>query len=210
MCPEGLDILRTLGRSWPPFFDDLDKDPEGALQTFFDLGYRYLQVSPPRAFLWFDESRRHDLIADVLIYLSEDDFRRLRKYQDQGTSFMGWLRCAANNKAIDIWKKEKRIREVEGPRPELPRGVSAPGSRDPHDAVLAKQVHNIINSFENPLCRVLLIWRLLFEYSNKEISLMLGWSSDRNSEVGDKYRHCRLTLIKRLKEAGIDAASYKN
>jgi len=190
--------LDDWGQSSPSILGEIDRDPDRALHVFMDIGYRHLMVSPPGAFRYFEENRRHDLACEVLLSLVADGFRRLRLYEDDGRPFLGWFRTVANNKARDILKKGNREVQVED-LPEVPTGTP-----DPVAAVFAERVRAIILSTENRQCRELLVWRLLYEFTNQEITLLLGEPADRNADVGNRYRNCRIALIRRLREHGID------
>ena len=198
----GVEMLEELGRSWPEFLNRLDSHPDEAKRTFFDLSYRYLIASPPRAFYWFNEDDRLDLASGVLLRLVDDEFRRLRKYRDQGTSFLGWLRISANNYAKDVWKRQKWEQPLDDDVP-LPDPNSNPVNT--FDKKDIDRVREVIFSVEDRMCLRVLVWRLLYEFTNKEMTIKLGWSPDRNGEVGNIFRTCRMALIDRLKAVGINA-----
>lgn len=202
----GVEMLEELGRSWPEFLDRLDSHPEEAKRTFFDLCYRYLIARPPKAFFWFIEDERLDLASEVLLHLVNDGFRRLRKYRDQGTSFLGWLRITANNYAKDVWKKRKYVHNRAIP---IEDDATLPDPNNNQTNSFDKKdidrVREVIFSTDNRMCLRVLVWRLLYEFTNKEMTRKLGWTPDRNGEVGNIFRTCRVALIDRLKGVGIDA-----
>lgn len=197
----GADMLEELGSSWPEFLTRLDTHPDEARRTFFDLSYRYLVARPPKAFFWFDEEDRLDLVSEVLLYLVADGFWRLRKYRDQGTSFLGWLRVVTNNYAKDVYKGRRNADPLDEDFP-LPDPKSNPtNSFDSKDIA---RVREVIFSTDNRMCLRILVWRLLYEFNNREMTIKLGWTPDRNGEVGNIFRNCRMALIDRLKAVGID------
>jgi DNA-directed RNA polymerase specialized sigma24 family protein len=193
-----------LTSSWPAFLDELDTHPDQARQVLLEEGYKYLVASPPRAFSWFPPDRRLDLTIEVLLKLVENQFYHLKKYIDTGTAFVGWLRVVANNHAKDVKRRENREDSRTDGEDSLDQ-VPGPGpSRRKFDRKDVEKVWDTIRSLPNPLCVKILTFRLAHEFTNKEITRLLRWSADRNAEVGNHFRECRLKLIKALKTVGID------
>ncbi|MBK8164363.1 MAG: sigma-70 family RNA polymerase sigma factor [bacterium] len=204
MDAAGTDTLMDWGSAWPTICDWIDSDPDLAARSIIDTGYRYLMASPPRAFRYFPRDRYHDLAADIMLFMVRDDFAVIRRYRDRGRSFLGWFRTAANNRAIDIYRHERPNLMVV-----LEPDLDSPTSDSEYSDV-AERVREAIDSLRNPLCTTLLVWRLVHEYTNKEIAVALGWSASRNAEVGNIYRNCRLGLIRRLAAMGIGPSALIN
>jgi len=199
-------MLEELGRSWPDFLNRLDSHPDEAKRTFFDLSYRYLVARPPRAFYWFEKNDRLDLTSEALLRLVDDEFHRLRKYRDQGKSFLVWLRESANNYAKDEWRKRKiKQNREEAIDDEMPLPDHKNNRANTLDKKDIDRVREIIFSVDDRMCLRVLVWRLLYEFTNKEMTKKLGWTPDRNGEVGNIFRTCRMALIDRLQAVGIDA-----
>jgi DNA-directed RNA polymerase specialized sigma24 family protein len=202
-------IQDVLNSSWPAFLDDLDRDPAGARRAFMAAAYPYLVASPPRSFFWFDPMRREDLAGEVVLHLTAHDFRRLRGYRDCGRPFLCWLRTAAYNRAVEIHRRERHPVNHTADADVLP--TTAPGPDPAEQTALqeaAREVRRVLLGFDNKLCRILLRLRLERQLKNREITRVLGLAPDRNADVGNWYRRCRLELVDRLQEAGIDAATF--
>ena len=122
---------------------------------------------------------------------------------------MGWLRLVASNQAKDILKRETKTVPLDSNAGDFRKSLRAPHT-DPGMKDLAGRIREIIVSLPNLLCRKVLILRLLREYNNKEIAVLLRYGPGGNVKIGNIYRECRLALIQRLAQAGISPESLKD
>jgi RNA polymerase sigma factor (sigma-70 family) len=98
----------------PPFLDLLDENPERAAALLRLFIVAATQRGSPSIVRSIAPDDRDDWVQTFVVHLWEGDFRRLRKYRDEGHRFSSWYHVVATNHARAFLK---RRRDQPIPRP---------------------------------------------------------------------------------------------
>ena len=142
---------------------------------------------------------RQDFYHDLLIHCCDDNFARLRRYQDRKRAFRGWLLTVAVNFAIE---KLKRPKETLVEDPEI-FGRGEPDNL--RDVFKDQKVRDCLDAIGDPCAALLLAWAVN-EMSLDELRILLGYSPGNASEkkAWDQiHKKCKPKLVKCLKKKGI-------
>lgn len=189
----------------PPFLKLLDSDRKRAWTEFYLFFMKAMSARLPRKVHLFRRDQHEDLLGDLLVAFTDNDFARLRKYRDQGTPFVGWLYYVANNWLIEEYRRRRRINWVsldENP------GVASNLRSDPVPSpsmtpALIVAIRVAVGRLD-AYCRALLGAAILDGLKPREIALILGRPKNDNKTISDKISSCKDSLCRRLRDEGYD------
>lgn len=193
--------------SYPFFLGLLDTDPEEAAACFHEFVWKVLRSNPPPRFRGLPRQDQEDIIADLVYHWIDDDFRVLRNYKDKGRPFAGYVAVAANNRALDRWRRfqgEKRAGPIHDDREDTGAEIldlPAPGP-DPGVEVESVQLLQMVASCMGNLserCQ-LLLQGAGDGLKPKDLAVLLGWPVDWNKKAHDALRECRRSLQRCLEK----------
>ncbi len=203
-----------LGATWPGFLDLLDSDPELAFELFYAFTVKLLKIGPPRVFLSVDQSRRQDLLHDVILHCCREDFRVLRQYTDRGRPFAAWLQLVTRNKVLDFLRADRHSAALpldgdEEDGPEIPVPDTAPGADLQIDRHRTLELVRAALAKLSDACRIL-IQGAAEGYKPRELTRLMGWPADWNKKASDDLRECRKRLRKLLADMGLSPEELQN
>ncbi len=191
-----------LADPWPSFMDWLDANPEKAWEELYVYAWRLVQLRPPAIFRSLSEEDQADLFQKLLFDLREDDFRRLRSYENKGRAFASWFWTVLRNRTRDCMKYEQHRRHED-----LSELLEALESSEPDPEVqaeLAELLRQVEVALEHlsPQCQLLL--KAAAEgYTPQELQILLGAGPSENKKLSDQVRYCRRKLTEQLERTGI-------
>ncbi len=197
---------------FPPFLGLLDSDRKKAWDEFYVFFKKAMSARLPKEIHLFPRHEHKDRLHDLLVAFWENDFHRLRQYQDQGKPFVGWLFFVSNRLLIEWRRKIDKIDEREVPIEPNSLGAidldSGPSLVPSVPDRLAAAVRAAFARLDT-LCKALLVAAVLDELKPREIALLLRLPLDDNKAISDKVRSCRGSLRRRLRDEGYDADAFR-
>jgi len=166
-----------------------------------------LLACPPTALRRAPAAMHEDLIHDVVVHCCTNDFRVLRTYRGQSSSFAAWFSFVARNRILDYWRKEKLELQPSSnldPQELLARQPANLSAVD-HDVWAREVLTTTARCLTklSPTCQVLL--KGASEgLTPKQLTRLLGWPAQRNKKASDDLRACRDRLRRLLSQEGID------
>lgn len=200
--------------NWPSFLDCLDSDKNSAYKGFYQYAMSFFSICPPKVIRGQQELEREEFVAEVINHCINNNFRVLRKYENNGRAFRSWLITVAHNKCMDIIKKRSRNPITlerdnyidENSQSEAIDLLNPNTEMRPHLKEAVDVVKELI-SMLGEKCKTLLELASQ-EYTAMEMSILMGWGNKANKKASDDLRECRKQLIKRLKDKGISVSDF--
>jgi|SRR5712671_392744 len=188
---------QDLDSPWPAFLDLLDLDPRRALEELHTFAWKLSEARPPAVLRSLDLADRQDRIADLVLSCFQDDFRRLRKYQNVGKPFAAWLSTVLMRQVVS-WLRSRR------PVDELTDAVGA--FEGDHPLGLTGRVVDCLNRCLGRMTEKCQLYLTCAADGMKprEIVLLLGLPDGENKRVSDDLRHCMRRLREMLLAEGLD------
>ncbi len=134
---------------------------------FFDLIFRYVsfRVSP---------ESREDVVGDIFYKVVHN----LKKYkQKPGASFKSWIYAIAHNQIIDFYRKQKELLGSDQIEENFFNKLPDKKGKKPDEHFIKKEETETIKKALkklSPIHREILELKFLEEFSNKEISKIIG------------------------------------
>jgi DNA-directed RNA polymerase specialized sigma24 family protein len=189
----------ALEQSWPAFLDEIDSSPERAMEGFYVFLVKLLESRPPSILRSQAHEKRQDFYHELFLHCCDNDFARLRRYQDRGRSFASWLLTLAAHLAIDLGRIVTEV-PVENPE-DFDRGYTT----KPADTFQDQRVRECLDALGDPCGALLLAWAIE-EMSLDELRILLGYPPGAASEKkawDQVHKKCKPKLLKCLKSKGI-------
>ncbi|GEM_PF-1521735 len=199
--------------SWPWFLDLLDSDPRKAAEGFSRFARKRFTSYPNSYLNSLSRDEQEDIIQDVIVGCIENNFSRLRGYQDIGKSFGGWLTRILVNKCKDYGRKSGReIREDDSN--DDSNGNTVDTNCDPlPDPSIKAEYGELLEACRQVMklldvdCQIIL--ELTAEgYSLDEIRIAIRAIDNENKMVSDRRSYCRKRLVKLLKDKGYNVEEW--
>jgi len=204
MTPGGAtDHEHDLLHSFPQFLRELDRNPELAWSRFHVFAWKLLTAHPPLVFRDLPRESREEIISDIVLACREDDFRKLRAYEDRGVPFAAWVARLARNRALD------QARHVEVGKRHRDAAVEASISPPPEPPDEGASNRQLLEAVREAIRRLGVRCRLLIEAAADElkpieIARLLGNPIEDNKKISDALRACRRTLRQLLRRQGLE------
>ena len=187
--------VHDLDSPWPAFLDLLDSDPRAALDGFHRYSWKLFQIRPPSVLSRLDSQDRDDLIADLVLSCCQDDFRKLRKYQNVGKPFAAWLSTVLVRQVLDWFKRQR-------PTDEFTDDAHAMDEQPfPVSPKLAECLNQCLSRMSEK-CQAYLSFSA-HGLKPSEIAVLLHLPEGDNKRVSDDLRHCMKRLREELLKAGM-------
>ncbi len=189
---------------WPEFLDRLDADKAQAAERFSAFADAILRKSPPREMRSLPLPERDDLIQAIITSCLENDFAKLRSYQNRGRPFAAWFYFVCRNAILNHLGKSTEV--ASGVDDEGLSAHSLAPEKNPESAIeqrdLLERVNGLIEKLDR-MCQLLL--RLAAEeFKPSEMAVALGMPVKTAKKLSDDLRYCRKKLTGLLAGAGID------
>ncbi len=133
---------------------------------FFEKIFRYVsfKISP---------ENREDVVSDIFYKIVHN----LKKYKPKkGASFKSWIYSIAHNQIIDFYRKQKELLGIDYDESFFER-IPDDKNEKPNESLIkkeeAKKIKKALKKL-SPLHREILELKFLEEFSNKEISQIIG------------------------------------
>lgn len=181
--------------SYPWFLRCLDTDPTRAQEGVHLFVWKLLRSQPPPQLKRLPPEDREDEIGKLVAYFIKDGFRVLRRYQDRGRPFAGFVAVAANRRATS------RLRQNAIEQARVVRIDPDPPDELQYDPDPIRRIHAL-----ERLQRVRDCWGTLPERCQillkaaaegrppRAMVILLGWPSNANQKVSETLRQCRKKL----------------
>lgn len=200
-----------LQETWPNFLDCLDSDPKRAGTEFSHYALKFFEGFRPKFLTWFAPSEREDIQQEIIMHCINNDFRVLRLYRRQTSSFAAWFLVTAGNKAGDLLRMKNRRPTNSSFDNDSDGHHSAPEHvyrRTPESEFTQRQYLEKVNQLIaglNKYCQLLL--RLDGdEFAPKEIARVLRWPPQKSKKISDDLGYCRDKLLSLIKKQGLDVS----
>jgi hypothetical protein len=184
---------------WPEFLNYLDSDPERAMEGLYVFLVKLLESRTPSILRSQSHEWRQDFNHDLLIHCCEEDFTRLRRYENRRRAFSSWLLTVAVHYAIERIRPSREV-PVEDPE------IFSKGKPDNlADTFQDKRVRECLDAIGDPCAPLLLAWAV-DELSLDELRILLRYPSGGASEKkawDQVHKKCKPKLLKCLKKKGI-------
>jgi RNA polymerase sigma factor (sigma-70 family) len=192
----GAQSVHDLDSPWPGFLDLLDKDPRSALEGLHTYSWKLFEARPPAILRRLDTADREDRIADLVLGCCQDNFCKLRKYQNIGKPFAAWLSTVLVRQVFD-WLRSQRSVE------ELTDAVGA--TEDEPPMALSDGIVECLNRCLGRLpdkCQKYLTYAAE-GMKPREIAALLRLPKGENKSVSDDLRYCMKKLREDLLKEGV-------
>jgi len=197
--------------NWPGFLDDIDVNADRAKDTFYRYVYLLLTTKPPRVMRGVSDDERIDLIHDIYVYCTDNDFAILRQYQDIGNPFAAWFYFVCHNRIVNYLKRKGKVIAFSDLSPDGSDNekldpinqIQDTGRCSPEVADLLRKTNSCIRKLD-AYCQALL--RLAgLENKPQEIANALSQPKSEAKKISDGIRYCRKKLGKLLEQYGLKA-----
>jgi RNA polymerase sigma factor (sigma-70 family) len=190
-----------LSDPWPPFLDMLDPAPDKAWEELYVFTWRLVQLRAPVIFRCLSEEDQVDLFEELLFDLQRDDFKKLRRYENEGKPFASWFWKVLYNRTLDFMKyTQRRQHEDASDLSEVLENMGASPEVQAEMAELLRQVEAALQHL-SPQCQLLLL-AAAEGYKPEELRILLGLGAGENKRLSDQLRHCRKKLTDELGQSG--------
>ena len=183
--------------SYPWFLRCMDADPTHAAAGVHTFVWKLLRSQPPPQLKRLPVEDREDVIAKLVQHFIEDDFRVLRRYQDRGRPFAGFVAVAANRRATSRLRRiaieQARVEPIDPDPPnELQHDPTDAENRRIDAVEQLRRVRECLNTLPER-CQILLKAAAEGRPPRAMVTL-LGWPSNANQKVWETLRQCRKKL----------------
>ena len=198
--------MHPLDEPRPSFLDELDSDREAAAREFYDFATRLLRSNPPWPLTTLSHDSKQDFIQEFIIYCTEDNFARLRKYKNEGKPFARWLYVTSHNFCLNFLKKGKVAPRLQAEYREYYRARATRSNLDPDErAFLVRLIEAVQEciSMLDARCQELLMYAS-DGLKPSEISSAINRPDMCAKKVSDHLGYCRKQLVELLFRRGIN------